>query len=203
MIKYYLYDVFMIMTVFYLYNRVEDIPVRNQSNKQELMEIIDFEGFDNQKGLDKAIIPNIIHYILLSDQTEMSHNHLISIVAANYYQKPSAIYIHAKEFKVKEAYLSVLNRLDINWLIRVKQYEPKRKIFGKNIEYESHFADLKRLEILMEYGGIYLESSAVLSESLDKYRGFESVVCIGIDEIDNKIVMANKNARFFKAWYSY
>jgi mannosyltransferase OCH1-like enzyme len=60
-----------------------------------------------------------------------------------------------------------------------------------------------RILILMNFGGIYLDNDVYLVNSLDKYRKFEMVISWDADDlgIGNQVFLANRNARFLKAYY--
>lgn len=65
-----------------------------------------------------------------------------------------------------------------------------------------------RLQVLMNYGGIYMDSDVYIVNSLDKYRHYEMVVSWDKNKntkedegIGNMIIIAHKNARFLRAYY--
>lgn len=70
---------------------------------------------------------------------------------------------------------------------------------------KSDRADVLRILILMNYGGIYLDNDCYLVNSFDKYRHFEMVVSWDDDEvgIGNQVFIANRNARFLKSYYDH
>lgn len=66
-----------------------------------------------------------------------------------------------------------------------------------------HASDVVRLEILMLFGGIYIDNDVLVLKSLDKYRDFE--MCIGWDPhssqlLGNQVLVGHKNARFLSLW---
>ena len=66
------------ISIIYLYNQIDSSNFKDYKalNNESLIEILDFEGFDNKNGLNDFIIPNIVHY-LIDNQTEMSSIHAV------------------------------------------------------------------------------------------------------------------------------
>ena len=68
-------------------------------------------------------------------------------------------------------------------------------------------SDILRIQVVMHYGGIYMDTDVFVVNSLDKYRHYEMVVSWdkdgkGEDEgIGNMIFFAHKSARFLRAYY--
>lgn len=201
--KYFLYDVFFMISIIYLYNQIDSSNFKDYKalNNESLIEILDFEGFDNKNGLNDFIIPNIVHY-LIDNQTEMSSIHLLSILSVWLYQKPSKIYIHAKEFKIKPDFLNIINILGIKSIIKIQLFKQKENIFETKIKYKEHLYDFKRLEIMFQYGGIYLSEREILVEPINKFRKYEAVLILNdTNSYQSNIIICNKNARILNSFY--
>ena len=54
---------------------------------------LDFEGFDNVNGVNKTIVPDIVHLLYLQE-TELKFYQVINIFSIYYNHKPGLIYIH-------------------------------------------------------------------------------------------------------------
>jgi len=163
---------------------------------------IDFEGFDNEKGVKEAIVPNIVHYLNLNN-SEISRNQYWSILSVIRHQKPAFIYIHVStQTTLKGHYWSELIQKHNKSFI-VNSINHSETIFESKPKYVSkHISDILRLEILIHYGGIFLGENIVLAESLKKFLNFEMTVFSETnDSIDNNIIIANQNARFLKSIY--
>ena len=48
--------------------------------------------------------------------------------------------------------------------------EPQTEISGRKIVHAQNQADIGRIQILLEYGGIYLDSDMVITKNLDIFR---------------------------------
>jgi len=172
----------------------EETHLINYSNKY-----IDFEGFDNEIGDTSPIVPNIIHYLNLNN-SEISQKQYWSILSAIQHQNPVLIYIHVSDqIKLKGRYWSELSQK--HNLFIVNNINHKETIFGVKPKYIlKHISDILRLEILIHYGGIFLEENIILAESLSKFFYFEmTVFSIKENSIRNDILIANQNARFLKS----
>lgn len=55
----------------------------------------------------------------------------------------------------------------------------------------------------MNFGGIYLDNDVYVVNSLDKYRIYEMTVSWDGDNeaIGNQVLIANRNARFLRAYF--
>jgi mannosyltransferase OCH1-like enzyme len=167
--------------------------------------LIDFEGFNNNTGLEcEYIVPNIIHFVHLN-QPYIKFASFLSILAAWLNQKPAKIYFHCNDCGYKGKYWDEINKLKaLRSIIIINKFENlNEKIFNLNPGWIHHKADTLRLLILMHYGGIYLDNDMLLIQSIDYYRRFEFALSwdSDIDGIGNQLLIANKNARLLRAMY--
>ena len=166
-----------------------------------LDEHIDFEGFDNQVSAQQPIIPNIVHLINLN-QTVVNFHQFITILSIWLNHKPNVIYIHCDKCSLKGKYWQALNSLDeLKHLIKLNQIPEKNTIFNKKLGWIHHRADLLRLQVLMNYGGIYLDNDVIVVNSLNKYLYYEAVVSLIYENvIGNQVLIAHRNARILRAF---
>ena len=140
-------------------------------------EVSIFEGFDNDKGADDYLIPNIIHFIRI-DQTEFSFVDYVTLVAAYRNHGPDFFYIHTNtasgHFSGK--YWSLVKRdRQLRKRIRIIPTKKPTQILGHDIFKWpiNHRWDVMRFQVLKKYGGIYLDNDMFVLKSLNKYRKFE------------------------------
>ena len=177
-------------------NIIEELNSINYTNRY-----IDFEGFNNKIGAKNAIVPNIVHYLNLNN-TEISLKQYLSILSVIQYQRPQLIYIHVgNKVKLKGHYWYELTKKH-NYFI-VNNINHKETIFGVKSEFVSkHISDILRLEVLIHYGGIFLEENIYLAESLTQFLNYEMTVFSNSENsIQNNAIIANPNARFLKTIY--
>lgn len=165
-------------------------------------EVIDFEGFDSVNGLDKPIIPNIIHF-MIRNQTNLELNHLASILSVYKYQKPNLIFIHARELNINSEIQESIKKIGLDKIIKIKLYDIKTTtIFNSSVKFKDHLDDIRRLEILMHYGGIFLDEYTILAQSLDRFRHYEAVLTLDENNmLNNQVMIVHKNSRILKSFY--
>lgn len=161
-------------TAFKYYTSDEETP--KKSNEEDY-EIIDFEGFNNITGADRYIIPNIFHLLHLQS-TKLRFYQMINIFAIYLNHKPDYIYVHCDNCSFEGKYWDVVRSYSDLWsIIRIKQLPFKDTVFGVKYGWINHHrSDVYRLLVLMNYGGIYVDSDTYVITSLDKYRKYEMVV---------------------------
>ena len=111
---------------------IKESKVKDDSSFQLNEDIIDFENFDYKNGVDKAIIPNIVHYLFLNDPN-IRFYHFINILTAYFNHQPDFIYFHCDNCSFSGKYLDSLRNFKELWSI-IKFYKiPFHKtVFGVN-----------------------------------------------------------------------
>jgi len=159
---------------------------------------------DNETGFPMYIVPNIVHYVMFQDH-KLSFVHYISILSVLKNQNPDAIYIHCDCDELRsEFWARLMSDPSAKEKIKVLRMERPDSVYGIKLSREFinwHASDLARQEVLMKYGGIYLDRDVFIVQSLDPFRKFE--MSLGWDEGQNlgtMILIANKAARFLHLW---
>ena len=164
------------------------------------------DGFNNETGAGRLIVPNIIHLIRF-DQKNWTFIDYVCILAAFRNHRPDSFYIHTSvangEFEGK--YWDMIRRkADLYSIIKIRPIEVPTHIFGQKLNEDWrlwHGGDLARLRIMMKYGGIYLDNDVYVINSLNKYRKFEIVLNWDEgDSLGSNVIIANRNARFLPMW---
>jgi hypothetical protein len=102
------------------------------------------------------------------------------------------------------------------WWERAKQYitpiqvEPPTEIFGNPVNQYAHQADVIRLQLLIEEGGIYIDSDTLCLKSFEpllNLSGSNGSFIMGMEgkngnKLCNAIMLSEKNAEFPKIWLS-
>ncbi|XP_054717334.1 uncharacterized protein LOC129226730 [Uloborus diversus] len=162
-------------------------------------DIIDFRYANNITGYKNPIIPNIVHYVQF-DSRELNFIQVISIKAVYLHHHPDKIFIHCNCFSLKGKYWNMLQNISI---IEIKYMEKPTHIFEKPLSSVYHSSDIARLKILMEYGGIFLDTDTYVVKPLDYYRKFEmSLGWPPGQNLGTQLLIAHKNARFLRLWYN-
>ena len=167
-------------------------------------------------------IPNNIHIIygLAENFGWDEYEHFVREVGKNM-KRPAA-----DSFNIMR-YLAIKSAYEVNkpdniffyycyephgeWWERAKQYitpikvEPPKEIFGNPIKSYAHQADVIRLQLLIEEGGIYLDSDTLCLKPLTPLledggfvmgqEGNEAKLC-------NAVMLSEKGSEFAKEWLS-
>ena len=124
-------------------------------------------------SIANAIVPNIIHYILLK-QHFISFAHFISIKSVIRNHKPDQIIIHCDCDKIEGDYWERIKLERIH--IKIRRIEIPDEIFGHKLSSSYklwHASDILRNKILREFGGIYLDRDVYVVNSLNQFRSYE------------------------------
>ncbi|MBN1223736.1 MAG: hypothetical protein JXB23_10830 [Candidatus Aminicenantes bacterium] len=151
------------------------------------------------------MIPNAIHFIFGMKRNfggrPFSLAHYIAVKSALVVNKPDKVYFYcAYEPRGK-------------WWEKTKKYveviklRPPRRIFGKRLKIYAHRADVLRLQILLEKGGIYLDMDTICVKSLGDLM--ENRVVLGIqgkppqtEGLCNAVILSQKDTEFLRIWLS-
>jgi len=153
----------------------------------------------------KDEIPNIIHYIYgLKKQTEeFSFVYYLSILSNYLINKPLVIYFHYQYLPYGKWWDEAKKYLKLNYINTSNIYWGDKKI----IKY-AHKADKIRLEMLLKYGGVYMDIDTITYKSYKDLLKYDFVIGIqeenyGDDKITlycNAILFSKKNNIFLKKW---
>jgi hypothetical protein len=88
-------------------------------------------------------------------------------------------------------------------LLNLIQVFPPIHVYGRRLEHAAHKADVLRLEILLEKGGVYLDLDVLsirsFADLLDMHLVMGEEYEVGLC---NAVILAEPNSRFIKAWLS-
>jgi len=150
-------------------------------------------------------IPNIIHYVYgLKKQTEeFPFVYYLSILSNYIINKPKTIFFHYQYLPYGYWWNKAKKYLKLNFINTTDIYWGKKKI----IKF-AHKADKIRLEMLLKYGGIYMDIDTITYRSYENLLKYDFV--IGIQEENynltettlycNAILFSKRNNIFIKKW---
>lgn len=148
------------------------------------------------------IIPNEVHFILF-EKRELEFIQFLSIVSAIKVQKPEQILVHCDCKELSGRYWDLLISLSeiTNIPVKVIYLAKPTHVFGQKLSSVYHSADVARIQVLMNYGGIYLDTDMVVLKPLNEFLRYEMVIGWPYsDYIGNQILIADKKARFLRLW---
>ncbi len=132
-----------------------------------------FQGFNNETGSENMIVPNIIHYVRLKVKVYTFVDYLC-LQAAFRHHRPDFFYIHTDVGdKFTGKYWNWIQQdEELKSRIKIMPITLPAKIFGQRFNkawHLHHASDILRVEMLIKYGGIYLDNDVFIIKSLDKY----------------------------------
>lgn len=93
-------------------------------------------------------------------------------------------------------------------LVTLRKLRAPREIFGNPLLHPAHRADVVRLEMLLEKGGIYLDADVFVHREFDDW--FAESTVLGeeregggrLSGLCNAVIIAEAQAPFIRRWYS-
>lgn len=133
----------------------------------------------NETGFILPIVPNIVHYVILDNFT-LSFSLYVSIKSVIRNHAPDAIFIHCNsdDLQLNGPYWELL-MTHYSHLIGVKFIAKATQIFGQELYSKFaiyHASDIARIQVMMQFGGIYLDQDVIVIKSLEKFRHFEMTI---------------------------
>lgn len=147
---------------------------------------------------DGLPVPKLVHYIFLGNR-DFTFFYLLSILSSYRILKPGFIFVHTEKIpngKWWDHLLELVPNLVIIKTTRVT------RIFDKPVKVVQHQADIMRIQLLMEFGGIYMDTDELALKSFDPLRVYP--ITLGpcrLDALGVQAIIASKNSTFLKIWY--
>ncbi|XP_062572887.1 uncharacterized protein LOC134234859 isoform X1 [Saccostrea cucullata] len=141
-------------------------------------------------------VPNIAHYVWFS-RKEMNFYHFLSFLSVLKHLNPCLILVHGDvPYGLYWEYIMMIT----NNIINVKM-KPPATIFGKKIGRIEHQADVARLLILQEYGGIYIDTDEIILRSMEDLMNYSFTLSHAVDNnLSNGLILSEPNATFLSYW---
>lgn len=152
------------------------------------------------------MIPNILHFIYLKNSNSIGNkpfglSHYLSIKSAVEVNQPQKAFLYYNEDQTGKF-----------WDMAKETTTPVKinlssEIFGQKIYHIAHSADILKYQILLEKGGIYLDTDIIHKKPftpLLKYsfvlgkQGFDGFD--GVKGLCNAIILSRPNSKFLQKW---
>ncbi|OBZ82650.1 hypothetical protein A0J61_09301 [Choanephora cucurbitarum] len=164
-------------------------------------------------------IPKIVHFVygMRDPNPTLDLIHYLSIKSAHDRVKPDKIMFHYHHKPVGDYFERALPMLTLN------QVDMVETIFDRPVSHYAHRADVVRLQVLQEYGGIYFDLDVISLKSLDHLLNREFIMAqegisrsnrinynyiTYLESLDgavglcNAMIMARPHSRFLQRWYA-
>ena len=158
--------------IFIAFTTAIALTLLNVQNPVQMVTEPPFPGYNNETGADHLIVPNIIHFVRFN-LTEYSFVDYICLKAAFRNHRPDNIYIHTdvgKKYHGKY-WEWIQNDAELKARIVLIHLDAPSEVFGQKLSDGWRFyhgSDVARIQILMKYGGIYLDNDVYVIKNLDK-----------------------------------
>ncbi len=146
------------------------------------------------------MIPNRIHFVFGLERgfggKPFSFLHYLAVRSAYECNRPEVIKFHYTHEPEGE------------WWQRVKEYvtpvkvEPRKEIYGNKLVHYAHRADVLRLEVILQEGGIYLDTDVICLKPFAPLLKYDCVMGKeGRVGLCNAVIMAAPGAEFLHRWH--
>ncbi|XP_064458559.1 uncharacterized protein LOC135368925 isoform X2 [Ornithodoros turicata] len=156
---------------------------------------VPFYVADNDTGCSSYVVPNVIHFVRFG-QPNVSFMDAVSMRSAYINHAPDKIVVHCDECQLGGP-LAYLIRDIPN--LTIKEQHPAKTIFGREVGCIYHASDIARLQILLEYGGIFIDNDCVVINPLHPLRHYE--MALGWSKgmyMASMVLLAAPGARFIR-----
>ena len=152
----------------------------------------------------KTHIPKIVHYVWYHE-AQMTYSMYLSILSALYIVRPERIYVHGDQLLKGQYWDKIKVHPKVIGIYR----ETPRQIYGNAILFTHHKSDVIRAEVLLKYGGIYLDWDVIWLKPVDDLLSAGYDVILNYDHaprnnfpntINMGVVMAKPDAEYLKIW---
>ncbi|KAJ6017352.1 hypothetical protein N7451_000731 [Penicillium sp. IBT 35674x] len=157
--------------------------------------------FNDGNGLFNPI-PNVVHFIWGIQNPEMNFINYLAIRSALISLQPEMLKVHYEELNMDNIWFQKL-RDNITLVHHDMAFEYPQQTQEK--WQSSHLADVLRLDILRQEGGIYFDTDVIALQSFDVLRHNERGVILGYEGGDrhglcNAVIVARQDASFLHRW---
>lgn len=141
------------------------------------------------------MIPNILHFVGLGG-VQFTFIHFLAIASAWSVNRPERMFFHYDTEPVGVWWDPIKPYLSLN------RVAAPREIFGNPIKHYAHQADVIRLEMLMQHGGVYLDLDVICVNPFQPLLNEQFVMGIEPDRgLCNAVVLSAPQAEFAQVWY--
>ena len=151
--------------------------------------------------------PMLVHFVFgLSDappEREFHFSHFAAVRSAHLHLQPARLLMHHHHVPTGPWWEEAKK------LLELRRVELPRSIFGRTLSAAAHRADVLRLQLLIELGGLYIDLDVVVLRPMHHLlRGRKSFVIGreghrnhgGLHGLCNAVLLARPNASFARRW---
>ena len=151
-------------------------------------------------------IPSLVHLVWMTrkQNESMQFHHFISFLSVMKRIQPSQIRFYYDNLPIGQYWdeiLNLVNKTQNTTFVLIKTENP-RFIGGRAIEVNEHGSDVVRLDMIRQYGGIYLDLDVIIIRDLTSLMCYDMV--LGEENpghSPNAFMMAVPNSTFANIWW--
>ena len=170
--------------------------------------------YQRSKSRNDNRIPTIVHFVVgQGDQENIRHRFTLSspfmfinylnVLAARRQIRPEKLYIHY--YKEPNTFWWNQTKQDPDINATFVQTRLVDRIYNKSIDHHAHRGDIMRLEVLINYGGIYFDTDVLALRSFEPLLNVSDVIMAHQDDDKgtacNAVIIGKKNASFLLRVY--
>ncbi|KAH3753969.1 uncharacterized protein LOC127848540 isoform X2 [Dreissena polymorpha] len=149
-------------------------------------------------------IPKIVHYVWFGVR-EMDFMMYLSILSALYIVNPDKVFIHGEGGLTGKYFTKIRHDKRVVLIKRERPFE----VYGHKLLYTQHRSDIVRAEVLLKYGGIYMDWDVLWLKSPDELiqTGYDTIANFDHmqkekfpETINLGVLMAKPKSTFIKRW---
>ncbi|CAG2103018.1 unnamed protein product [Medioppia subpectinata] len=150
---------------------------------------------------------SILSELKAKPRHEIHFAHFISILSVLKNQRPDRIYIHCDCHELRgDRWRRVVAIARLTGTeLTVRTIDRPTEVFGHKLSAKNnlwHAADVTRIQVLREFGGVYLDRDVYVIKSFNPFYKYEMTVDFENENLlCNQILIAHKNARFLSQYY--
>ena len=150
----------------------------------------------------QMVVPKRVHYVWFHSRRKCHFKffQFMSVVSAYRYIMPNEIWIWYDNLPCGDWWEETKARVPV---LILQHLAPPVSVYGNPIMRIEHKTDVARLEILLKYGGIYLDSDMVALRSWEPLLYYSTTLGIQTQrDLGNAVIISMKNATFINLWMS-
>ncbi|XP_077991636.1 uncharacterized protein LOC144445868 [Glandiceps talaboti] len=158
------------------------------------------QQFGFLKPHNNFVVPNIAHIIWFTCHPFQFEN-LVSILSIHRIMRPEKILFHTDCEPVDRWWQQAKDEIST---LEVHNMTRPMTVFDKklNPKWPEHSADVARLQILMEWGGVYFDTDIFVLAPLEPLRYYDYVVGRPSKNVlNNGVILASKKSKFLDIFY--
>ena len=175
---------------------VSELYVMKQLDSSSNISLGDSQIFTSN---DSVVVPKVVHLLWFwPKSTNFRFHHLMSVMSIKKHIKPKRIILWFNNEPSGPWWIFAKQIINDIGLV---QYWPPTEVFNQPLDIVEHQSDIARLDILIKYGGIYLDLDVIALRDFDPLLhhattlGAESPELLG-----SGVILAVRNASFLRIW---